>query len=66
LRPVVRFEMRFDTEVVERIEEWRLKQSDLPSRADAVRRLVELGLSAPKRKSVKSRRGSAIPLQADC
>jgi hypothetical protein len=28
------------------IDEWRRKQSDLPSRSEAIRRLVDLGLKA--------------------
>jgi hypothetical protein len=28
------------------IDEWRRKQEDLPSRSEAIRRLVELGLRA--------------------
>jgi hypothetical protein len=28
------------------IDEWRRKQQDLPSRSEAIRRLVELGLKA--------------------
>ena len=28
------------------IDEWRRKQDDLPSRSEAIRRLVELGLKA--------------------
>jgi hypothetical protein len=28
------------------IDEWRRKQADLPSRSEAIRRLVELGLKA--------------------
>ena len=39
-----RFEMRMDPETLSRIDEWRRKQADLPSRAEAMRRLVELGL----------------------
>ena len=31
------------------IEEWRLKQPDQPSRADAIRRLVEFGLKRERR-----------------
>ena len=30
------------------IDEWRRKQADLPSRSEAIRRLVELGLKAKK------------------
>ena len=41
-----RFEMRLELEAVAAIDEWRRKQPDLPSRAEAVRRLIELGLKA--------------------
>jgi len=30
------------------IDEWRRKQDDLPSRSEAIRRLVELGLKAKR------------------
>jgi len=30
------------------IDEWRRRQTDLPSRSEAIRRLVELGLKAKK------------------
>lgn len=39
-----RLEMRFDPETVERLDEWRRQQADVPSRSEAVRRLVEQGL----------------------
>ena len=41
----IRFEMRLDEETLERIERWRAEQSDIPSRAEAVRRLLDIGLS---------------------
>jgi uncharacterized protein len=41
-----RFEMRLSVELLRRIDEWRRAQSDLPSRAEAIRRLIELGLKA--------------------
>jgi hypothetical protein len=31
---------------VRAIDEWRRKQDDLPSRSEAIRRLVDLGLKA--------------------
>lgn len=34
---------------IEAIDEWRRTQSDLPSRPEAIRRLVELGLKKGKR-----------------
>ena len=43
-----RFEMRLETTMIERVDAWRRKQEDLPSRAEAFRRLIELGLSAKK------------------
>jgi hypothetical protein len=30
------------------IDDWRRQQSDLPSRSEAIRRLIEAGLKAPK------------------
>jgi len=41
-----RFEMRLDSSVLEHVDAWRGRQSDLPSRSEAVRRLVDAGLSA--------------------
>ena len=43
-----RFEMRLETTMIKRVDAWRRKQEDLPSRAEAFRRLIELGLSAKK------------------
>jgi hypothetical protein len=39
-----RFEMRLSTDDVISLDEWRRHQSDIPSRAEAIRRLVEAGL----------------------
>src|SRR5262245_49589200 len=39
-----RIELRLDTGMVERIDEWRMRQADVPSRSEALRRLVEGGL----------------------
>jgi uncharacterized protein len=44
-----RFEMRLDIETIESIDEWRRKEPDLPSRAEAIRRLVQLGLQAKRK-----------------
>lgn len=41
-----RFEMRLDPTVLGELDSWRAKQNDLPSRSEAVRRLVEAGLEA--------------------
>jgi hypothetical protein len=34
------FQMRLSVEFLERLDEWRRKQPDLPSRAEAIRRLT--------------------------
>jgi hypothetical protein len=44
--------MRWQERDLAAIDEWRRRQRDLPSRTDAIRRLVELGLKA---KSAKKR-----------
>ena len=44
-----RFEMRLETEMLERIDAWRGSEDDLPSRAEAVRRLVNVGLVIAQR-----------------
>ena len=40
-----RFELRLDTETLDRIDAWRANQLGLPSRAGAVRQLIDVGLS---------------------
>lgn len=39
-----RLEMRVDTSWLEQIDDWRRKQPRIPSRAEALRRLTQLGL----------------------
>ena len=39
-----RFEMRLDQDTLDRVDGWRGRQKDLPSRAEAMRRLIESGL----------------------
>lgn len=41
-----RFEMRLDRATIEQLDRWRTSQPTLPSRAEAVRRLVHDGLAA--------------------
>jgi hypothetical protein len=41
--------LRWAEETVAAIEAWAAKQEDNPSRAEAIRRLVELGLTVKKR-----------------
>ena len=45
-----RFEMRFDPITLNRVENWRANQPDAPSRAEAIRRLIEVGLSVDENK----------------
>jgi hypothetical protein len=42
----------FDDGRLDAIDEWRRKQPDLPNRSEAIRRLVDLALGAPKRRGV--------------
>ena len=44
------FQMRVSEEFLRRIDDFRRAEPDLPSRAEAIRRLIELGLQAAKRK----------------
>ncbi len=46
-----RFELRLDPSILERVDAWRGDQFDLPSRAEAVRRLIEEGLSSRSEKN---------------
>lgn len=40
-----RFEFRLNTETLDRIDEWRRAQPDLPSRSEAARGLIDIGLA---------------------
>lgn len=44
----IRLQMVIAPSQVAAIDAWRKDQPDLPSRSEAIRRLVELGLSKPK------------------
>ena len=39
-----RLEMRVDETWLKRIDDWRRQQDEIPSRAEALRRLTDLGL----------------------
>jgi uncharacterized protein YfbU (UPF0304 family) len=43
--PSERFEMRIDSELLDRLDQWRKAEDDEPSRAEAVRRLLDSGLA---------------------
>jgi hypothetical protein len=47
------FQMRASKEFLAKIDDWRRTQLDLPSRAEAIRRLVEIGLDASQKKPPK-------------
>lgn len=55
-----RFEMRLDLGTLERVDAWRMCQADLPSRAEAVRRLMETELSEMESKPVKFSDGERL------
>lgn len=55
-----RFEMRFDPSTLERVDNWRSRQADLPSRAEAVRRLMETGLAAAESKPLRFSDGEKL------
>ena len=59
-----RFEMRLDPGTLEKVDGWRSRQGDLPSRAEAVRRLMETGLTAEERKPLKFSDGEKQPSTA--
>jgi metal-responsive CopG/Arc/MetJ family transcriptional regulator len=45
-----RFEMRVQASFLKRLDSWRREQDDLPSRAEAIRRLVEQALDSKSKK----------------
>ena len=40
------FQMRASEDFLRRIDDWRRAKTDIPSRAEAIRRLIEAGLNA--------------------
>lgn len=47
-----RFEMRLDEETIQRIDQWAGAQPDSPSRAEAMRRLIERGMDGHEKGSI--------------
>ena len=45
------FQMRVSESFLKSVDKWRAKQEDLPSRAEAIRRLVELALKVKPTKA---------------
>jgi uncharacterized protein len=55
-----RFEMRIDEDILGRVDSWRAKQADGPSRAEAMRRLLEAGLERSNTETVKFSDGEKL------
>ena len=58
----IRFEMRLDSDILKRLEAWRAEQPGLPSRAEAVRRLVDAGIVISEHQEVKFSDGEKLIL----
>jgi uncharacterized protein YfbU (UPF0304 family) len=61
-----RFEMRLGPSTLEAVDSWRAGQDDLPSRAEAVRRLVEVGLGKSERKRIALGDGEKLIVMMLC
>jgi uncharacterized protein len=64
-----RFEMRLDQDTLRTIDSWRGKQDDIPSRAEAIRRLVERGLEserAPESTELRFNRAELLTIHLIC
>ena len=57
-----RFEMRLDPQMVQRVDDWRMEQPDMPSRAEAMRRLADTGLAVLGDGSIKVSHGETLIL----
>lgn len=57
-----RFEMRLDPHTVQRIDAWRAEQPDRPSRAEAMRRLADTGLTVLGKGSIRISHGETLIL----
>jgi hypothetical protein len=53
MAPGKRVEIRLSPSLVAAIDEWRRQVSDLPPRAEAVVRLIEIGLEAKAKRKAK-------------
>ena len=61
-----RFEMRMDRETLENVDTWRADQPNLPSRSEAVRRLIDAGLAESRKRAVKISDGEKLILIMLC
>ena len=53
-------QMRVSDQFLRSLDEWRRGQDDLPSRTDAVRRLVKLGIGVQPGRKADGRRGRGV------
>ena len=49
------FQMRASEEFLAKVDDWRRAQPDIPGRAEAIRRLVEIALSAKPKAKVSTK-----------
>ena len=61
-----RFEMRLDEKVLERVDVWRARQPDLPSRAESMRRLIDIGLDPTSDKPIRFDNGTRLIAMMVC
>ena len=61
-----RFEMRLDRGTLERLDRWRADQPELPSRAEAVRRLVRAGLALSSEEEMRPSHTEKLILSMLC
>ncbi|MGA2207535.1 MAG: YfbU family protein [Terracidiphilus sp.] len=61
-----RFEMRLGQSVLEELDSWRARQDDLPSRSEAVRRLVEAGLVRSSETAITFGNGERLIIMMLC
>ena len=61
-----RFELRLDPGILDDVDAWRARQADVPSRAEAVRRLIEAGLVSSKGTEIKFNDGEKLIISMLC
>jgi uncharacterized protein YfbU (UPF0304 family) len=61
-----RFELRLDEDGLARIDEWRRQQPDVPTRAEAMRRLVDVGLAQSSPESITFRPADKLIIALLC
>ncbi|MGJ3261565.1 MAG: YfbU family protein [Rhodospirillales bacterium] len=55
-----RFELRLDQEMLDRLDAWRSEQESIPTRAEAVRRLMDAGLRRERQSEAKISDGEKL------